>query len=397
MTKPMLKILVPVVVLVIGVVGAAVLVSARKAPPRTERVAPGPLVEVLPVSPEDVDVRVRANGEVVARTEVDLVPQVGGRVVEVHRALVAGGRFRAGEVLVQIERREYELAVERARAAVERARVVLERERAEAEVARQEWSALAAGEEPPSGLVLREPQVRQAEAELAAARAELDAARLNLERTSLSVPFDGTVVSENVGVGQYVTVGTRLAQVYAVDVVEVRVPLEDRELAWFAIPDGAADIGPAADVSASFAGARHSWDGRVVRLESRVDPSSRMVHVVVEVRRPFDRSEGRPPLLPGTFVDVTIEGRTLAGVVPVPRFAIHAGDTVWVVQDGRLRIRPVTVARSDRETALVSRGLEDGETVVISPLDAVTDGMKVRPAEPAGTAEAPSPVVGGAA
>jgi len=397
MTKLMLKVLVPVVVLAFGVVGAAVLVSSRKAPPRTERVAPGPLVEVRQVAATDVDVRVRGNGEVVARTEVDLVPQVGGRVVDVHRALVAGGRFRADEPLVQIERRDYELAVERAQAAVERARVALEREQAEAEVARQEWAALHPGEDPPTGLVVREPQVRQAEAELAAARAELDIARLSLERTSLSVPFDGTVVSEDVGVGQYVTVGARLAQVYATDVVEVRVPLEDRELAWFEIPEEAGELGPAAEVSATFAGARHTWEGRVVRLESRVDPSSRMVHVVVEVRRPFDPGDGRPPLLPGTFVDVAIEGRKLAGVVPVPRHAIHAGDAVWVVEDGRLRIRPVEVVRSDRETALVSRGLEGGEGVVVSALDAVTDGMKVRPAEPAGVAEASEPVAGGAA
>lgn len=397
MTKLMLKILVPVVLLAFGVVGAVVLVSARKAPPRTERVSPGPLVEVRPVSSADVDVQVRGNGEVVARTEVDLVPQVGGRVEWVHRALVAGGRFRAGEPLVQIERRDYELLVERALAAVERARVVLEREQAEAEVARQEWEALHPREKPPSGLVVREPQVRQAEAELAAARAELDAARLNLERTRLSVPFDGIVVSEDVGVGQYVTAGARLARVYGTDVVEVRVPLEDRELAWFEIPEEVGDVGPAADVSASFAGARHTWKGRVVRLESRVDPASRMVHVVVEVGRPFDRSDGRPPLLPGAFVDVAIGGRTLAGVVPVPRHAIHGGDTVWLVEDGRLRIRPVEIARSDRETALVSAGLESGDVLVVSPLDAATDGMKVRPAAPTEIAEPAAPVAGGAA
>jgi multidrug efflux pump subunit AcrA (membrane-fusion protein) len=130
-------------------------------------------------------------------------------------------------------------------------------------------------------------------------------------------------------------------------------------------------------VIARFAGEEHRWTGHVSRLEAEVDRASRMVHVVVEVPRPFDRSDARPPLLPGSFVDVVIDGRTVSSVVPIPRYAVHDG-AVWVAEDGRLRIRPVEIVRTERETTWIRDGLEAGDAVIVSPLNAVTEGMAVR-------------------
>ncbi len=378
MAQSKLKFILPILVVVAGVAAAVILASSRKAPPRTERPSLGPLVEVLEVRREDVPVIVIGNGQVGAKVAVDLVPQVGGLVVRVSPELVAGGFVRAGEVLVQIESRDYELAVERARAAVARANVVLEQQQAEAEVAIQEWQALNPDSPPPSGLVVREPQVRQAEAELAAAEADLQVARLNLERTRLSVPFDGVVVSENIDTGQFIGPGQSVARIYGTEAVEIRVPLESRELAWFAVPDRSSPEGPKAEVRVEYAGQTHTWQGKITRMEAEVDPDSRMVNVVIEVRNPFAQDGGKPSLLPGSFVDVRIFGRTVEGLVPIPRFAVHNGNEVWVANDGSLEIRQVEVVRSDRERAFVRGGLSDGDAVVISSLDAVTDGMTVR-------------------
>jgi len=371
------KAVLPLLIIAAGVGAAALLASARKVPEREQQPALGPLVEVIVATPTELPVGIHGHGEVAAKRTVNLVPEVSGRVVEVHPAMVAGGFFRAGQPLVELDPRDYELAVDRAEATVARASVALERERAEAEVARQEWNELHPGESPPSGLVVREPQVRQAEAELEAARADLAVAQLNLERTVIRLPFDGVVVSENVDVGQFVTVGSMLATVNSTDLVEVRVPLEDRELAWFDAPLRPGSRGPEATVIARFAGGEHRWSGRVARLEAEVDRTSRMVHVVVEVPRPFDASDERPPLLPGSFVDVVIDGRTVSSVVPVPRYAVHDG-AVWVAEDGQLRIRPVEVVRSERETTWIGGGLSAGDAVIVSPLNAVTDGMAVR-------------------
>jgi multidrug efflux pump subunit AcrA (membrane-fusion protein) len=202
MSTKALKLIIPIVVLLAGVAAAALIASARKAPPRVERPPQGPLVDVLAVQMEDIPVAVSGHGEVVPKVAVDVVPQVGGKVVNVSRSLVAGGFFRAGEILLVIDPRDYELAVERSEAAVARAQVALQREEAEALVARQEWDELHPNEEPPTGLVIREPQIRQARAELEAAKADLAVAELYLDRTRISVPFDGVVVSESVDIGQ---------------------------------------------------------------------------------------------------------------------------------------------------------------------------------------------------
>ena len=393
MSNKVLKGFLPLIVLAIGIASAVWLMSARKAPDRVERPALGPLVEVMPALLADVPVVVNGHGEVVPRVAVDLVPQVAGRIVKVHPSLVAGGFFRAGDVLVVIDPRDYELALERAQASVARAQVSLQREQAEAVVAREEWDELHPGEEAP-GLVVREPQIRQAEAELAAANADLAAARLSLERTNVSLPFDGVVVSKSVDVGQFVGSANRLARVYGTDFVDVRVPLESRELAWFDVPSRIGGTGPRAEVSVDFGGTRSTWEGRVTRMEAQVDQASRMVHVVIEVKDPYAASENRPALLPGTFVDVQIFGRTLEGVVPVPRFAIHEGDQVWVFDDGKLAIRRVQVLRSDRQQTLVAEGIDANELVIVSSLDAVTDGMAVRNTadQKKATDEAPSNV-----
>lgn len=397
MSEKKRKFLLPILVLLVGVVAAVLIISSRKSPPRVERPQLGPLVEVVQAELETVPITVMGHGEVVAKIAVDVVPQVAGRVVKVHPSLVAGGFFRAGDVLMVIDPRDYELAVERAQAAVARAQVTLEREQAEAEVAREEWDVLHPGEEPTSGLVVREPQVKQAEAELAAAIAELSAAELNLQRTRISLPFDGVVVSESVDVGQFVGTGSRLAQVYGTDVVEVRVPLSSRELAWFAVPTNGEE-GARVEVSTDFGGTRQTWEGRVTRMEAQVDQQSRMVHVVVEIADPYATTDGRPALLPGTFVDVSIAGRTFEGVVPIPRHAVREGGGVWVVEDGTLRVREIEVLRADRRQTLVSSGLGHGDLVIVSALDAVTDGMKVRVAngDSLGTTAAAGGAEGGA-
>ncbi|MCD4750841.1 MAG: efflux RND transporter periplasmic adaptor subunit [Thermoanaerobaculales bacterium] len=381
MTKRTLKIVTPIAILILGLVAAKILASSRRAPERLQKPTLGPLVEVITAQPMTVRTVVRGHGEVRAKTTVEIVPQVAGRVIAMHPGMVTGGHFGADEPLLTIEPRDYELAVERARAAVARADVALEREQAEAEVALQEWDAIHPGEDPSSGLVVREPQVRQAEAELAAAQADLAVARLSLERTTITLPFDGIVESETIDLGQYVTIGKKLATVYGTAVAEVRVPLAERELAWFRVPTRPGIKGPPATVIANFGGMSQTWSGEVVRMEAKIDTTSRMVPVVIAVSDPFRTNGHDLPLLPGTFVKVEISGHDLEQVVAVPRHAIHEGNMVWIVEGENLKIVPVTTARTDLDTAYVVEGLEPGDLVVISQLDAVTNGMVVRTIE----------------
>lgn len=376
------------VLLALGGLGAWALVAAGDEPVTESSPPPPPLVEVLRLRAENVEVRVRAQGTVRPRTEGRLVAEVSGRVGWASPSLAAGGWFGRGEPLLKLDERDFELAVVRREAAVAQARLRLEQVRADAAIARREWEELGRGEATP--LALREPQLAEAEAALAAAGADLEAARRDLERATLRAPYDGRVREESVDVGQFVSRGQALASIYAIDRAEVRVPLPDEELAFLDLPLGFEAArgrrGPEVLLRARFAGVERAWRGRLVRTEGELDPRTRMVGAVVEVEDPQGRrapaGADTVPLAIGLFVDVEILGRTLEGVHVVPRSAFHDASTVLVADpDDRLRLRSVEVARTGRESALVTKGLADGERVVVTPLDAFTEGMKLRTRE----------------
>ena len=378
MSRSLVKLILPIVVLLLGAGATAALLKSRKPAQRSPTPKVGPLVEVQGVHARSLDVHVHGQGEIRPAVEVELQSQVTGLVKWVSPALTAGGRFEAGQTLLRIDPRDFELAVERAQAAVARADVAMEREQAEADVAAQEWRQIEGDTQAPA-LLLRKPQIRQAEAELAAAKADLESAKLSLSRTRLSLPFDGIVISESVDPGQLISLGRTVATAYGTAMVELRLPLDDAELEGFELPTSAV-------VHAQVAGERYSWPARAARLEGLVDSRSRMVHVVLEVPHPFDggalQAAARPPLLPGTFAEAEIAGRTLEQVIPVPRYALREGDVVWTVDDQqRLHLRPVEVERRERHEVFISGGLESGERIVTSSLDAVTNGMEVRVAD----------------
>jgi RND family efflux transporter MFP subunit len=386
MSKRQQQVLLVLLILSVGISLAALLKYTRKAPARVEKKIVAPLVKVQPVHQRDIPMVVQGYGTVQPKVQAEVVPQVSGKVVAINPHFKNGGFVGAGETLITIDPRDYELVVQRAEAEVARAEVELDLEKAEAEVSRQEWEQLNPGKEPPSPLIVREPQIRQAQTRLAAAKAELATAELNLERTRVSLPFDGRVVSETVDLGQYVSTGQSIGKVYSIEAVEIEVPLEDRELEWFDIPvnpvslNGSSSVktGSKVEVRSQFAGGNHTWQGCVVRTTGEIDKTSRLVSVVVEVPEPFKEANGRPPLVPGMFVELLIKGKTLEKTIPVPRDAIHEGNKVWVFENGRLHIQTLEIVRADQDFVYAISGLDDGATIVLSSLDTVTEGMKVR-------------------
>ena len=373
-------VLLTVLLVAAGALGFKALSETRQDLKRQKPEAVLPGVRVVPAPSAAGPVVIRGEGSVAPLRQVNLVPQVGGEVVHVSPSLVNGGAFDSGELLVRIDPEDYRLAVTLARAKVEDAESKLQTLQAESAAALEEWRFhrrdKGSGGEPPP-LLVKEPQLQAAKAQLAAQRAELRRAELSLERTEIHAPFNGRVSKESVDKGQVVTAGQSLAALYGTDAAEVVVPLQPEDLAWFDIPGFTNGEGPGAEavVRGRIAGEERTWRGRVLRSEGRLDEKTRMLGVVVGVDDPYGT---RPPLAVGLFVRVEILGKPLAGAVRIPRAALRQGDVAWVVEDGRLRFRPVTVARTQGDEALVTSGLEEGELVAVSRLEEATDDMAVR-------------------
>ncbi|MEE8423094.1 MAG: biotin/lipoyl-binding protein, partial [Thermodesulfobacteriota bacterium] len=187
----LLKVSIPILILIAGFAGMKWLKLSRQPPQKEVKIISGALVETLTVKAEDHDVMVLGTGTVQARQQAAITPQVSGKVSYLAPDFVAGGFFKKGDLLFEIESVDYQLAIERTKATLSKAEYNLSTVESQARVARMEWDRLKLeGEKKPNPLVLYEPQLKNAQAEVASAKATLKQATLDMERTHVYAPFD---------------------------------------------------------------------------------------------------------------------------------------------------------------------------------------------------------------
>jgi len=384
MNKKYLKAAAPVLVLALGFGVVQIMSAAKPAPEKKEEEQR--LVSLLYTEAREqaVHLAVGTQGEVRPHTEIDLTPQVAGRIVAISEKFAEGAGFEPGETLIQLDDADYRLALARAEAGVAAAEVVLLQARAAAAIKRQQWEAAKPGRKP-TPLQVNRPQVAEAEAELRSAKAELADAKLNLARTQIKLPFRGRVIRRDVGVGQYVTASTVLGRAFATDRVEVRLPLTDSQLLELDLPMGFVatekNPGPRVTLSAQVGPQEHRWQGRIVRTQAAVDQQTRLIYAVAEVADPYGAgaSDG-VPLAVGLFVTAEAEGVRERRALVLPRDALRSADKVYVVdEDNRLDIRTVEVLSTSEDRVVIASGLADGERVVTSTVANAVDGMEVQP------------------
>jgi RND family efflux transporter MFP subunit len=355
-------------------------------PVAERRAAPEPVVKVetQTLEPEVYTVRIHTQGTVRARTESTLLPEVSGRILEVSPNFREGGFFDTGDLLLKIDPSDYQTAVIRAKASLAEARVRLAEEEAQASQAERDWDRLGSEETPPD-LVLRGPQLALARANVAAAEANLAEAERNLARTEIRAPYEGRVLNKHVDVGQVVSQGTLLADVYAVDYAEIRLPLTTEEFAMLDLPEGVRGGVPVdgrapVTLKARFGPREIEWKGKVIRAEGAVDTRSRQLYVIAQVDDPYGLDQPEP-LKVGLFVEAEIEGMDLEDVYVVPRVALReAAYVLSLTEDNRIRRVAVDPIWSSEETIVFREpSLSPGSRISLTQMALAIDGMQVQP------------------
>lgn len=383
-SRLLLRALPPLVVVLLAFFGASLLMESapqagRRPPPERQ----ARLVEVALAERVDRPVVVEAFGEVRPAREVTLRSQVGGQVTAVHPDLVPGGRVQGGAKLVEIERRDYELALQKARGELARAEADLALEQGQQAVARREFELLGRnGSEQERRLMLRQPQLQTAQGAVAAARAAVKSAELALERTALKAPFDALVLSREVVAGATVGASTDIASLAGTDAWWVEVALPVAALRWIELPQDGRPGSRVTLFDAAAWGADRHRVGRVVRLHGALEEQGRMARMLVEVDDPLalkPAHAGQPRLLLGAFLRARIQGRAVEQAVALDPAWLRQGETVWVMNaEDKLETRPVQIAWRGADTVLVSGGLAAGERVVTTPINAAAEGMPLR-------------------
>ena len=383
------------IIIGLGVAGATYVKrtapQAKKRPP--ERITP--LVETKRLVPTTHQVVLAAMGSVVPAREMILKTRVPGQIQSVHPEFIEGGLLTAGENILKIDPKDYELAIARAKSDVANAEYQLKVEMGYQDVARREWALLGPGQgadTQEAELALRKPHLAKAQSDLAAAQADLEQARLDLGRTHITAPFNAIVRKKNVVVGSQVTVQDELAELVGTDEYWIQVSLPVERLSWIRIPRTNYDKGAQATIF--YRG--NQRQGRVARLLSDLETEGRMARVLVTVKDPLRLASGdresAPPLLIGEYVRVEITGQQLSDVYRIPRGAMRDGGNIWTLTDAMtLKIIAVETVWRDADAVLVRNGFASDLRIIVSDLPVAVDGMAVRQAGPISPKEKSKP------
>ncbi len=386
MASKSFKALLPILLIAGSLVIAVVLIASRPENKLQPAVPRSALIDVAEVRLQDLRIPIQAQGTVTPHRDTTLVSQVGGQIVGVSPSFHAGGYVAAGEMMLQIDDRDYQAALLRARSAVATAKSNLAQEKGRAEVARREWERLdnrGSRSQEGKDLYLRKPQLEQAQAQLLSAQADLQKAQDDLERTTIRAPYDALIQEKQADLGKFLSPGTPVARVFAVDYAEVRLSLPQSRLSYLDLPDVAGKMAgelPMVDLYTDVAGDITHWQARLHRTEAALDERSRVLFAVARIDDPYGLEVGdNQPLRVGTFVKANILGREMTNIVPLPRHVLRAGNQVWIVDEQRrLRNRNVTTLRTEGNEIYVTSGLNDGDLVALSTVSGALPGMGVR-------------------
>lgn len=374
----------PILIIGLAIILFNYFMNTRPTAPQRNRERLPRLVDVQTLIPEDRAIQIQAFGTITPSREVVLRPRVTGEILSISNSFLPGGTFQAGESLLQIDPRDYELSVEQARAQYAQASSALRLEQGQQEVARRDFQLLGDNvEEEDLEFVLREPQRLSAEANVKAAEARLDAAELDLKRTSIAAPFDATVVSREVNVGTVVGTNTPLARIVGTDSfwIELEVPVDN--LRWLQIPRKEGEPGSRVRIYDAMAwGPGVYREGSILRSTGEVHPSSRLATLIVSVPDPLalnPENQGKPPLLLNSYVRAEIFGKTLNEVYAIPRDYVRDNDTLWILDaQYRLDIRELDPVYRARDHLFVINNLEPGVQMVTTSMATPVQGMALR-------------------
>ncbi|GHG71698.1 RND superfamily efflux pump MFP component [Alishewanella longhuensis] len=377
MASKFIKIGLPIIILVGAVVVASSMSGLRKPPAKVEEQRLPLLVNAAVLQPEDLTYRIASQGTVSPKLETTLISEVNGRIVAVSEQFVAGGFFKKGDLLIQVEQADYLTAVKAAEASLAGATAQLEEEKARGRVAESEWRSFTEGKAPALGL--RQPQLASALASVQSAEAEVDRARRDLARTEIRAPYDGMVRSRNANLGQFISRGSQLGMIFGTELAEVRLPLTDTDFGF--LPQGIArELSIPVTLKAVVAGVAQQWQATIVRTEGVLDERSRVIYAVAELVDPYQReTNAGVPLQFGRFVQAEITGVEATQMVRVARHLLRPGNLLLVVDErNNLQFREVMVARADANFAYISAGFNASDRLIVSPVTNPLVGTVVR-------------------
>jgi RND family efflux transporter MFP subunit len=357
----------------------AIILFALKPPPETVTITPPALnIDVAIAEKQTLSIAVNSQGTVEPRTETTLITEVSGKIIEVAAQFQSGGLVAKDDLLLRVDPRNYDVEVKRAEANAATAFSNLMQEKGRGSVAEQDLKKYPRefASKDARHLAMRLPQLKEAQARLNSAKADLAHANNNLDRTEIRAPYRGIIKARNVDLGQFVSLGTQLGHIFAVDFAEIRLPIPTDRLAYLALPNSKDNESSPAVIVKNELGLE--WQGNIVRTEAVIDERSRVLFAIAKIDDPYGLDNGGDTLLMGSFVKADISGKEIDGLIAIPRYILRTGNKIWVLdKEQRIRNRDLKILHTEGKLVYVYEGLNDGDVICLSTIPNAIAGTKV--------------------
>lgn len=435
----MLKIITPILLLVGTFFLGKYLIATGPEPKKrasSERIQ---VVEVMPLKREDYTVIINASGIVKAGVQSNLVSEASGKIISISNDFQEGSYFNKNSVLANVDRESYINAISIAESDVAANKAslkqIFEEEKSslrsihlakknlllgnkEANRVRGLWKkrliarSLLDSEEQKTNQLEQKVQDLQGrqntyasrrlaiQAKINSSLARLKQEKLNLSYTFIKAPYTGRVLRKNVDVGQFVSKGTVLAEIYATDYVNVELPLSLNQYELLEMPEAfrkgisqsksSKKKYPEVVFSAAGSNRALTWKGKVVRSSASLDAESRQINVIARIDNPFDYKKSKSnkganvPLRIGQYLKARIKSKTLRNVFVLPPAAVRHNKEILLLRDGTIDVVGVTVLWNAPDAAVVTLNKEgskslilEGKKLITTSLSQAVQGMKV--------------------
>ena len=347
--------------------------------PVEESPAPDVIVEIL--TPKDFQVKIISSGTTTPLTQTILNAEVGGEVIYRSKKFSEGSSVIEGEILAKIDDTDLQLQYKNALLQLANAEVQYSLQLAEAEVAKEAWEKM--GDGIASDLMLKKPQLKQAEALLEVAKAQVSSAEKKLNKTEIVAPYAGRIQNVNIDLGTTIIPGQPVGAMYTSSEIEITLAIKDNDLQFLSIPmDGRKqDSSEQAlvEIESFYKGKIQSWQGKLERVDGVIDPITRMINLIAVFENDFiETNQSNLPI--GLFVEAKIDGIKLNDVFQIPVTAISENNVVYIVDsNNELELRELSILKKYSDFVIVKEGIRAGERIVTSKLSTASNGIKVNP------------------
>ncbi|MBA6288155.1 efflux RND transporter periplasmic adaptor subunit [Colwellia sp. MB3u-4] len=380
---PLRFVVAPIAIILVAVIGLIIFTVLSPKPAKKPVIIKAPLVEVKKIARQDVGFVIASQGSVLPSTQTQLISEVSGQITFVNEKFNVGGFFTQGEVLLSIDDINYQVALLQAQSQLDAAKALLIEEQAKKDQAEEQWLLTKRALSEAPVLALRLPQLQKAKADIKAAKANVIGAEVKLARTKIIIPYDAIVKEKQVDIGQYVSMGSALTTIFAVDYAEVRLPIKPRDVGFLNLPkiNAQQSSRSTVDIYTKVNGTEHRWASNLTRYEGEVDSRSRVHYVIAQIDDPYSvlSSSKHQELRIGSFVNAKISGKEVKDIVIIPRDALHGANRVYLVdKDNKLHIQEINILRNDATYVYSHDSFGAGFRLVTTQMQAPVEGMALR-------------------